>query len=101
MERNADFTISFALSVLAVYRISYMMAKEEGPFSIFLSLRDAFDQSTWIGRGLNCPLCISVWISSVVASVMLYGTQDILGFIRLWLAIAGMCLIIHLRLQQR
>lgn len=56
---------------LAVYRISRMIALEEGPFGLFVSLRERVDpfQHSWLGRGLNCPLCISFWAGIGVAVV--------------------------------
>lgn len=95
MENGFDFLISFSLSVLAVYRVSYMIAVEDGPFDLYVMLRSKFNQATWIGRGLVCPLCISFWLSMIPAVFMP------VPFILNWLAIAGMCLIIHKRLQQR
>jgi hypothetical protein len=57
---------------LAVYRASYMVAVEEGPFSLFSWLRSKFDQSgkqeTWYARGIYCPICISFW-TGIIASI--------------------------------
>lgn len=92
---SVDFMISFAMSVLAVYRVSYMIAVEDGPFDLYVMLRARFNQATWIGRGLVCPLCISFWLSAIPAIFMP------VPFVLNWLAIAGTCLIIHKRLQQR
>jgi hypothetical protein len=53
---------------LAVYRAAYMVVKEEGPFSIFVKLRSIDQyQHTWVGRGLNCPNCVSFWLGLIVA----------------------------------
>ena len=55
--------MTFALTALAVYRISRMVADEEGPWSIFTKLRGLAKPDTWLGRGLECMMCVSVWIA--------------------------------------
>lgn len=95
MERSADFIISFALSVLAVYRMANMIANEDGPFDMFSRIRERVGQKNWIGRGLHCQMCISFWLALIPAIFMPH-------FIMLdWLAIAGMVTIIVKRLNQR
>lgn len=51
------------MASLAVYRVSRMIADEEGPFSAFTWLRGRFPSNTWIGRGLECILCVSFWVA--------------------------------------
>lgn len=48
-----------------------MIALEEGPLSIFAILREKVDplQSSWLGRGLNCPLCVSFWVGIFFAGL--------------------------------
>ncbi len=73
------------LSVLAVYRISRMLALEEGPFSVFARARSAVGgdtQETWLGRGVNCPLCLGFWIAGLLTLLL---KEDAL----FWLGIAG------------
>lgn len=59
--------LELLIASLAVYRISRMIADEEGPFSVFTWLRGRFKPDTWIGRGLECIMCVSVWIALPVA----------------------------------
>ena len=95
----SDFVIYFALSVAAVYRVSHMIANEDGPFDVFVFIREKAGQSNWIGRGANCVLCISFWLSIIPAFAMIHNV----GFFRstsetlilYWLAIAGAVLIVH------
>ncbi len=65
--------LTFALAALATFRISRMIADEEGPWAIFLSLRKAFPGVNWIGRGLECIMCLSVWVALPIA-VYIDGT---------------------------
>lgn len=94
-----ELVVNFILCSLAVYRISAMIALEEGPFGIFSFIHErTAKQSNWLERGLNCPLCISVWLSAIGA-IWITRQPDL--FILYWFAIAGMCLIIHKRVMQR
>lgn len=81
--------IQLGLAILAVYRVAYMIAKEDGPFDALAWIRGKIDpmQHTWIGRGLNCVLCLSWWLSLVVFALG--------GSWLEWLAVAGGVLVIH------
>jgi hypothetical protein len=81
----------FALAALAVYRAARMLADEEGPFSLFARLRGAVDpdQRTWVGRGLNCPLCIGLWLALPVALAL--STDWLLW----WFGLAGAAAWLH------
>jgi hypothetical protein len=58
---------------LAVWRVSYMLSHEEGPFDLFGRLRrtlgarevltGAWKAETVAGRLILCPLCLSVWLA--------------------------------------
>lgn len=72
--------ITFALASLAVYRLSRMIADEEGPWAIFTKLRGLAAPDTWVGRGLECIMCVSVWVA-LPATVMI----TVLGYADEWL----------------
>jgi hypothetical protein len=93
MERSIEFLIAFTLSVMAVYRLSYLVSNEDGPFDFLSKLREWIGQKNWIGRGINCLLCVSFWLS-VFPALWLYFEYD-KPFVLSWLAIATGCLIIH------
>jgi hypothetical protein len=59
--------IPFTLASLAVYRLSRMVTDEEGPFMAFTKLRGLAKSDTWVGRGLECILCMSVWVALIAA----------------------------------
>lgn len=74
----------FLLATLAAYRVSYAIAREEGPIGMFAFVRGRIDpnQKTWLGRGLNCVLCVSFWVTLIIA--LLLGATWLE-----WLAMAG------------
>lgn len=77
--------LTVPIAALATYRLARMVASEEGPFGVFTRLRGACDpdQKTWIGRGLNCPMCVGFWIAAPLA--YLAGERTLLA----WWGIAG------------
>ncbi len=82
----------FVIAALAVYRISHLLALEEGPFEAFATLRGRFDpdQRTWLGRGLNCPLCVSYWVGWLGGLALVPIMQlDFVGYVLVSLALSG------------
>ena len=92
--------LSIILSIFATYRIAHMLATEEGAFSLFANIRERFDprQDTWVGRGLNCALCIGFWTALVIALLIPFATWQ--EFLLNWLGIAGAQAALHIWLEQ-
>lgn len=69
---------NFLIYALAIWRLARMVVKEEGPASIFSGLREFVDERAnqtvavphkhwpWIGRGINCLTCTSVWAAMLL-----------------------------------
>lgn len=85
------------IAVLASYRVAHAIAREEGPWSVFANIRGRFDpnQETWVGRGLTCAACVSVWTSLIVVLMILYLPEALMIPLMFWLAVAGGCLILN------
>jgi hypothetical protein len=83
--------MTVVLASLAVYRVSRMITDEEGPFMIFNRLRGVFPPTGWIGRGLECIMCVSVWIALPVA-LWIDGSWN---WWLTWLALSGVTVIIR------
>src|SRR3954463_8836653 len=58
--------VRFTLSALAVYRVSYLVARDDGPWNLFRRLRSAA-KGTGAGRLVTCVNCLSVWVSLPLA----------------------------------
>lgn len=60
---------------LIVYRISTDIAWMDGPMDAFAHFRGAiisrFGSSHWLSVGVQCPICISFWVASILAIAML------------------------------
>lgn len=78
------------VATLAVYAVAFMIARLDGPFGVFTWLREHIDpaQNTWLGRGWNCPVCLSFWIGAIVS--MIIGASWIE-----WLAMIGAIVMIN------
>jgi len=57
---------------LATWRLARMLAKEDGPFEVFQSLRNWAAQKapTWVSMGLSCIACLSFWIGLLASWVL-------------------------------
>ena len=58
--------LRFALSALAVYRASFLVAREDGPWDVFRRLRGA-TKGGLAGRLVACVNCVSLWIALPLA----------------------------------
>ena len=54
--------MAFLLCTLAVWRISHLLAQEDGPFDVVFRLRRKVGQG-FFGTLLDCFLCLSLWIA--------------------------------------
>lgn len=89
--------MTFVLSSLAVYRLSRMITDEEGPFTVFTKLRGLAKPDSWIGRGLECIMCVSVWVALPIALWIDYQGEWALT----WLALSAVTVIIRKWEQKR
>lgn len=76
----------FIIAVLAVWRDSLMVVEEEGPFGLLAYVRDHIDpeQRTWVGRGINCQWCVSVWSALAVTLWLWYFGWLATSLIPIW-----------------
>ncbi len=50
------------VSSLAVWRITHLLAEEDGPWDVVVKLRQRI-HSAWLGNALDCFYCLSVWVA--------------------------------------
>jgi len=74
----------FAVAVLATWRVAHLLAREDGPGDVLVSLRRRV--SGGLGRMLDCVYCLSLWVSAPIA---LWVTRDPLDWLVSMLAISG------------
>ena len=75
----------FVLAVLATWRVTHLLANEDGPADIVFRAR------RWLGDGfigslMDCFNCMSVWVAAPLA--LFVSTKPVVWFVS-WLALSG------------
>lgn len=52
----------FLIVSLAIWRITHLLSKEDGPFDLIFRLRQLAGEGVW-GKLMDCFYCLSIWIS--------------------------------------
>jgi Protein of unknown function (DUF1360) len=86
----------FVVAVLATWRVTHLLAAEDGPADIVVRFRALLGQSI-AGRLMDCFNCLSIWISALAA---LFVTRHWLDWIMVTLAISGAACLLE-RLGQK
>ncbi len=80
-----SLSIRFVLAVLAVWRVTHLLASEDGPGDIVVKLRALLGQN-WLGKLMDCFYCLSLWIAAPAA---LFVTRKPVDWLVTWLALSG------------
>lgn len=75
----------FSLGVLATWRVTHLLAEEDGPADLVVQLRARLGDGA-AGRALDCFHCLSVWVAAPVALLL---ARDIATWLIAWLAMSG------------
>ena len=73
------------IGILGVWRVTHLIAVEDGPWRLFARLRHIAAGGQW-GTLLGCFYCLSLWVAALFALAMAGGKGEIAG---LWLALSG------------
>ena len=76
---------SFILAVLATWRLTHLLAEEDGPADLVVRFR-ALLGNGFAGKLMDCFYCLSLWIAAPAA---LFVTHRPLQWLINWLAISG------------
>lgn len=89
--------LNLFLLVMAVFRLTYLICYEDAPFDLAIRLRtwvfNKFSDDHWLNRGINCPYCVSFWVSLIALFVWLNPLA--------WLGTAGAVTLIFLAIELR
>ena len=77
--------LSFFIGALATWRLTHLLAHEDGPADVIVSIRRWLGQR-WVGRLMDCFNCMSVWVAMPIAFFVATG---VLNVIMSWLALSG------------
>lgn len=79
------FWIRFVLAVLATWRVTHLLASEDGPADLIARLRAHLGRS-FLGRLMDCFHCLSFWVAAPAA---LFVSRRPLELLMTWLAVSG------------
>jgi Protein of unknown function (DUF1360). len=89
--------LRFLCALLAVWRLSHLLAKEDGPADIIVRMRTALGESV-AGRAMDCFYCLSLWIAAPLA---MFVTVHPLDTVVAWLALSGAACLLDRATGQR
>jgi hypothetical protein len=81
----------FALAALGVWRITHMVSSEDGPWHLFVRVRQAVESRT-SATLLSCFYCLSVWVAIPFAVAIGAGIRERL---LLWLALSAAAILLE------
>lgn len=85
-----SFWIRFVLAVLASWRITHLLAVEDGPADLVVRFRARLGRG-FAGKLMDCFNCISLWVAAPAA---FFVSQKPLDWLFNWLALSGaVCLL--------
>jgi hypothetical protein len=85
MHDHLDYGARFALASLAAWRVTHLLAEEDGPADAVLRLRAALGDS-FAGKLMDCFYCLSVWVAAPLSVVAVRRRRDVP---LVWLALSG------------
>ena len=77
--------IRFAAAALATWRVTHLLAREDGPGDAIVRLRARLGPSR-AGGLMDCFQCLSMWVA---APLGLYAARDSKEVLPTWLALSG------------
>ena len=87
---DMDFWARFVLAILASWRITHLLAKEDGPADLVVRFRARLGSAS-AGQLMDCFNCLSVWVAMPMALCVTRRPRE---FVPTWLALSGAaCLI--------
>ncbi|MGI8746047.1 MAG: DUF1360 domain-containing protein [Bryobacteraceae bacterium] len=82
---DAPSWFRFVLAVLATWRVTHLLASEDGPADLIARCR-VFLGHSFAGKLMDCFYCLSLWIAAPLAFAVCAAPLDRL---LAWLAISG------------
>ncbi|HSZ51540.1 MAG TPA: hypothetical protein VK801_08200 [Caulobacteraceae bacterium] len=80
-----DLLVRFVLAALATWRVSHLLAAEDGPGDVIFHLRRKLGTG-WLGSLADCFNCLSLFVAAPVA---LFVSRQPIVWVVAWLALSG------------
>src|SRR5262249_9578121 len=82
--------MKLALAVLATWRVTHLLAREDGPFDLVVRLRVRLGPG-FFGKLLDCFYCLSLWVAAPLSCLV---SRKLIELVLTWLALsAAACLL--------
>ena len=91
MEPCSSMVFWFVVAVLGVYRVTHLLAAEDGPFALIAALRERAGRG-FFGQLLDCFNCLSLWVAAPAAFSLADGWRDGAA---LWLALSAAAILLE------
>lgn len=85
MIEQLGFWPRFVLAVLAAWRVTHLLAYEDGPADLLARARARLGRS-FLGQLMDCFHCLSFWVAAPLAFLVSRGAAALL---LTWLALSG------------
>jgi len=89
--------VRFALGTLVTWRVTHLVAEEDGPADAVVRLRDRVGEG-WLGELLDCFYCLSVWVAAPIALMTAKRLRDTP---MTWLALSGAACLLEQATRER
>jgi hypothetical protein len=80
-----DRWFEITVATLATWRVTHLIAMEDGPGDLIVSMRKRFGDS-FFGKLMDCFYCLSLWLAAPIACLLAETWRD---WLMLWLALSG------------
>jgi hypothetical protein len=90
MSFDSGVFFRFLIAALATWRLAFLLARERGPWGIFVRLRDGVRVGI-AGELLKCVKCVGMWVAVPFA---FFVRGDWTELVVIWLALAGVTAVI-------
>ena len=77
--------LRLTLAVLATWRITHLLANEDGPAGAIAKIRALLGRG-FLGKLVDCFYCLSLWVAAPAA---LFVVRHFIDWIFVWLALSG------------
>jgi hypothetical protein len=73
---DAGIGLRFALASLATWRITHLLAEEDGPADVVVRTRARLGE-TRLGELMDCFNCLSIWVAVPASLTVARGPRDL------------------------
>ncbi len=77
--------LRLVLAILATWRVTHLLAAEDGPFDVIARVR-AWLGHSFMGKLMDCFYCLSLWVAAPAALAVTRSQRE---WPLVWLALSG------------